>query len=424
MTAGSISVDEAAVLDLIDPQELRDIAVELVQSAGENPPGLEAASAATLARICRERGFEVSTTEVERDRPNVSATLEGGSGPALLLLGHTDVVPVGNGWTVPAFGGQIHQGRLTGRGSADMKGGLAACVVAMAALARSGIRLAGPVELLAAVDEEETGKGIRHYVQSLGPSAARRFVGCIVAEPTELQTIIAARGDAYVEVTVTGRAAHSGNPGDGRNAIQGAARVIAEIEQMHSELSVVRHPLVGPATWSVGQVHGGTGTSTVPAECVVTADRRLLPAEAGPDVLTDFTERLEQLQLDKRGLGVSARMTMDMPGFETAPAHELVTTSSRAVLDAGGPDLPLAGWTAACDGGFLARDVALPVIVLGPGSVATKLTGRTSPSPWTSFSSRPAPMPCAPFDSWAGNPPQRRSTTEHGPQRSSSALIG
>jgi len=370
MTAGSISVDEAAVLDLIDPQELLDIAVALVQSAGENPPGLEATSAAVLARVCRERGLVVSTTDVDRGRPNVSAVLPGGHGPALLLLGHTDVVPVGNGWAVPPFGGQIHQGRLTGRGSADMKGGLASCVVAMAALARSGISLAGPVELLAAVDEEETGKGIRHYVQTLVRSSARAFVGCIVAEPTELQTIIAARGDAYVEVTITGRAAHSGNPGDGRNAIHGAARVITEIEQIHRELSVAAHPLVGPATWSVGQVHGGTGTSTVPAECVITADRRLLPAETGPDVLTDFTRRLEELQLDRRGLGVSVRMTMDMPGFETEPAHELVTVSSRAVLDAGGPDLPLAGWTAACDGGFLARDVGLPVIVLGPGSVA------------------------------------------------------
>lgn len=370
MTAGSISVDEAAILDLIDPQELRDIAVELVQSAGENPPGLEATSAAVLARVCRERGLVVSTTEVERDRPNVSAILEGGSGPALLLLGHTDVVPAGNGWTVPAFGGQIHQGRLTGRGSADMKGGLASCVVAMAALARSGIRLTGPVELLAAVDEEETGKGIRHYVQTLGRGAADRFVGCIVAEPTELQTIIAARGDAYVEVTVTGRAAHSGSPGEGRNAIHGAARVIAEVEQIHDELSDGAHPLVGPATWSVGQVRGGTGTSTVPAECVITADRRLLPAEVGPDVLTDLNRRLEELQLDRRGLGVSAQLTMDMPGFETDPEHELVTVSRRAVLDAGGPELPPAGWTAACDGGFLARDVGVPVIVLGPGSVA------------------------------------------------------
>ena len=367
MTAGSISAAETAVLDLIDPDDLRDIAVELIQAVGENPPGHEAATVAVLDRVCRERGLVVTTTEVEPDRANLSAVLPGGDGPGLLLLGHTDVVPIGDGWTVPPFGGQVHDGRLTGRGSADMKGGLASCVVAMAALARAGVALTGPVELLATVDEEETGKGIRHYIAGRD---RRSFAGCIAAEPTELQTIIAARGDSYLEVTVTGRAAHSGNPADGRNAIQGAARIMAEIEQLHSELSATAHPLVGPATWSVGLVRGGTGASTVPAECVITADRRLLPAELGPDVLSHFTNRLAELRLAECGLTVEVRMTMDMPGFETSPANQLVTVSSQAVLDAGGPDLPLAGWTAACDGGFVARDAAVPVVVLGPGSVA------------------------------------------------------
>jgi acetylornithine deacetylase len=78
------------------------------------------------------------------------------------------------------------------------------------------------------------------------------------------------------------------------------------------------------------------------------------------------------LDLTERGLHVTVRMTMDMPGFETAPQHRLVTTANAARRDAGGPDLPLAGWSAACDGGFIARDTGVPVIVLGPGSVATQ----------------------------------------------------
>ena len=248
-----------------------------------------------------------------------------------------------------------------------MKGGLAACMVAMSALRGAGVSLSGPVELAAVVDEEETGKGVRHFMAARD---RRGFLGCIVAEPTDLQTIVAARGDSYLEITIRGRAAHSGRPGDGVNAIYGAAAVIAELESWHHELAESAHPLIGPATWSVGQVRGGTGTSIVPAECVLLADRRLLPAESADEVLATVTQRLGLLGLQERGLSVETRVTMEMPGFETAADHPFVTITDGVLGAAGGPGLPLGGWTAACDGGFAARDAHVPVVVLGPGSVA------------------------------------------------------
>ncbi|MFP5346132.1 MAG: M20 family metallopeptidase [Actinomycetes bacterium] len=360
---------ERAVLEQISEDDVRELAVALVRQEGQNPPGGEAATVAELARACRGLGLDVSTTEVERGRANLSAVLPGGPGPGLLLLGHTDVVPVGEGWTVPPFSGTVRDGRLFGRGSADMKGGLAACVVAMAALRGTGVGLSGPVELAALVDEEESGKGIRSYVRTLSSAP---FAGCVVAEPTDLQTVVAARGDSYVEVTVTGRAAHAGNPADGANAIYGAAAVTRELERWHDELRAAAHPLAGPATWSVGQISGGTGTSTVPAESTLVADRRLLPEEDHDQVLADVRERIDGLRLEERGLRADVRMTMEMPGFETPPDEPLVRVAQQAVRDAGGPDLPLAGWTAACDGGFVARDADVPVVVLGPGSVQTQ----------------------------------------------------
>lgn len=362
-----ITPAEQAVLDLITLDEIRDLAVDLVQAAGQNPPGDEGPTVDAVAKACAARGLAVSTTEVEPGRSNLSAVLAGGTGPGLLLLGHTDVVPVGGNWTSPPFGGEIRDGRLLGRGSADMKGGLAACVVALSALRRAGVTLTGPVELAALIDEEETGKGIRAYLADGDRSG---FAGCIVAEPTDLQTIIATRGDSYLEITVAGRAAHSGSPGDGLNAIYGAAAVVSELERWHGELGRQRHALVAAPTWSVGQISGGTGTSTVPAECVIRADRRLLPGESGSTVLADTTRRIEALRLWDRGLGVAVEMTMQMPGFETPADHRLVVMAEQAVRDVGGPALPLGGWTAACDGGFIARDAGVPVVVLGPGSVA------------------------------------------------------
>jgi acetylornithine deacetylase/succinyl-diaminopimelate desuccinylase-like protein len=292
-------------------------------------------------------------------------TLPGGAGSGLLLLGHTDVVPVGDGWTRNPFGAEIEEGRIYGRGASDMKGGLAAALSAMAAL--RGAALSGPVELAALVDEEEKGTGIRTYVAS-APAAS--FLGCIVAEPTDLQTIIGARGASYVYVNVHGTACHAGDPDAGANAIYGAAAVVAEIERLHTDLAGYRHPLLGPATWSVGQINGGTGGSVVPADCVVVADRRLLPGESPATVLDDLRGRLETLRLAERGLTVEVSMPMEMPAFETPSDSLLARTVGAAVADAGGPTLPPGGWTAACDGGFVARDLGVPVVVLGPGSVA------------------------------------------------------
>jgi acetylornithine deacetylase len=365
----TVSPQERAVLDLLDVDDLRSLAVDLVRASGQNPPGEEAATAAVLADACATRGLHCEVVEVEPGRPNVSGVLPGGSGPGLLLLGHSDVVPVGDGWTVDPFGAEVRDGRLYGRGAADMKGGLAACIVAMTALKRSGVRLSGPVELAVVVDEEETGKGVRHYLASSDRSA---FAGCVVAEPTDLQTIVAARGDSYIEVSVHGRAAHSGDPSQGANAIQGAAAVVRAIEDSHAGLASRAHPLVGPATWSVGLVRGGSGTSTVPAECTLVVDRRLLPGETGDQAVDELVARIAGLDLPGRGLCAQVRLAMEMPGFETPADHPLVRAADSAVTAAGGPGLPLGGWTAACDGGFVARDAGVPVVVLGPGSVATQ----------------------------------------------------
>ncbi|MFG1907917.1 M20 family metallopeptidase [Kribbella sp. NPDC048928] len=394
----SLTPAEQKVLDRIDEELLVQITQDLLRARGQNPPGDEAATVAVLAAAASDLGLDVRTSPVEPGRENVSITLAGGNDPGLLLLGHTDVVPVGDGWSVDPYGGLVRDGRIYGRGASDMKGGLAAALAALAALRETP--LAGPVELAALVDEEETGKGIRAYVKAgltaavdnFGPDEPptdrleaegtgpghtspashripRQYVGCITAEPTDLQTIIAARGDSYLQVSVHGRASHAGNPDGGANAIYGAAAVVTEIERLHAELAESPHPLLGPATWSVGQINGGTGGSIVPADCVVVADRRLLPGESPTEVLADLQRRVAALHLEDRGLTVELAMPMEMPAFETAEDHDLVRITEAARFDAGGPPMPLAGWTAACDGGYVARDLDVPVVVLGPGSV-------------------------------------------------------
>ncbi|GAB98190.1 acetylornithine deacetylase [Kineosphaera limosa] len=360
--------EPADVLAHIDPDEVVTVTQRLLRCAGTNPPGQEEATARELASVAGELGLQVDLVEVLPGRPNVVVTLPGGEGGTLLLLGHTDVVPVGDGWTRDPFGGELAHGRIYGRGATDMKGGLAASLVAMAAVRRAGVTPSGPVVLVAAVDEEENGAGIRAWIAGQVPSLR----GCIVAEPTELQPIIAARGDSYLTVRVTGVASHAGNPGDGRNAIGGAAAIVADFERWHAELAqapAVLDGLVGPATLSVGTIHGGQSTSMVAPECVLEVDRRLLPGDDPAQVLAAARARVEALDLSARGLSADVEMTMDMPGFATPADDPFVRATLAALVDAGTPHQEPGGWTAACDGGFVARDTDCPVVVLGPGSV-------------------------------------------------------
>ncbi len=388
------------VTTAIDKAELVALTRALIRARGENPGGTEQQTVDVLADACRQRGMEVAVTEVSPGRPNLVATLwpeRNGHEPSrgadadhpseappngLLFLGHSDVVPAGGGWRVDPFEAVVEDDRIIGRGSTDMKGGLAAILVAIDAVRASGAALAGPVTLACTVDEEDLGLGVRALVESISPQSIRghndpanydgldptAYAGCIVAEPTDLEVVRGCRGDAYFELHVSGVPAHSGRPADGRNAIDAMSKVITLIGEDHQRLTGAPTELLGSGTWSVGRIEGGTGTSIVAAEAHLWADRRLMPGEDPEQVLAAFLHRVEAAQVATDGITVTGEVTMQMPGFATAADHPLVR-SAVTTGQALGLEAPVTGWTAACDGGFVDRDLNIPTIVLGPGSI-------------------------------------------------------
>ncbi|WP_392508240.1 M20 family metallopeptidase [Naumannella halotolerans] len=328
----------------------------LIRAAGENPGGTEAATVDVLAGAAASLGLQTRIDEVAPGRQNISITLPGGDGPGLLFLGHSDVVPAGPGWSRAPFSGAVVGDRVHGRGSSDMKGGLAAVLTAMGRLQRAGAQLSGPLTLACTVDEEDTGLGIRALVEA---GLDHDYLGCVVAEPTDLQTVIACRGDSYLEVTVTGVPAHSGRPADGRNAIDAAARVLMLLADDQHRLDDHADPLLGSGSWSTGRISGGHGTSMVAPNCSISLDRRLLPDEDPAAIAQTLLERIRQAGITGDGIEVAIDVSMEMPGFRTDAEHRLV----RA---AGGTPT---GWTAACDGGFVSRDLGIDCIILGPGGL-------------------------------------------------------
>jgi acetylornithine deacetylase len=168
---------------------------------------------------------------------------------------------------------------------------------------------------------------------------------------------------------VHGRSAHAGSQEKGRNAIYGAADVVAGIRRLHAELAHETHPLLGTAAWGVGVIEGGTGTSMVPDRCRVSIDRRLLPGQSGEDAKREIDALLTSLDLPSRDLSASSELVMEIPSFEVPADDPFVGAVRSAAIDAGAREQPPAGWPAACDGGYLMRDTGIPTVVLGPGSV-------------------------------------------------------
>ncbi|MEE2523290.1 M20 family metallopeptidase [Pseudarthrobacter sp. J75] len=359
---------EQEVLGLISESALVSLTTDLVAAAGENPGGTEEATVAVLRDFCLRAGLEVSTQDVAPGRPNFTAVLPGGDRPGLLFLGHSDVVPAGPGWDLPPFEPYVRDGRLYGRGSTDMKGGLAAVVIALAALKEAGAGLPGNMALACTVDEEDLGLGIRAFTPAALADPGFSYSACVVAEPTDLETVIGCRGDSYIELKVTGKAAHSGRPADGRNAIDAAAKILALVREDHARLQETLDPLLGAGSWNIGLINGGSGTSMVAAECTVSLDRRLMPGEDAAAILDRLLAKVSEAGIDTDGISVEAAVTMEMPGFRTPAEHPLVVNSVAALADAG-VESAVTGWTAACDGGFISRDLGIPTIVMGPGGL-------------------------------------------------------
>lgn len=247
-------------------------------------------------------GVEHVRIEVAPGRSNVLARVRGqGAGPRILLDAHQDTVPV-DGMTIDPFDPVIDGDRLYGRGACDDKGGMAAMLSAFARLAADEQPPPGDVIMSCTCDEEATTIGVKHLVNNWDPSAPasewwrQKPDLAIAAEPTDLNVVVAHRGASRWKIHTHGRACHSSEPSNGVSAIYKMAPIIAALEVYASLVGqrVAPHPLCGSATLSIGRIEGGVSVNTVPDECSIEIDRRVLPGEDGWDAIHDVERFLKE----------------------------------------------------------------------------------------------------------------------------------
>ena len=325
--------------------------------------GHEQAAAEALAGWCREAGLEVSMQDVEPGRPNVLATWRAGRGSHLLLTGHIDTVPVGEGWTRDPHGSEIAGGRLYGRGACDMKGGLAAMLGAIVALRARGDQPAGDVTLAAAVGEEEDSAGTRAMVKR-GIKADR----AVLSEPTAMHLVLANRGLLNYRIVVKGASVHASAPALGRNAVTAASRVALELEATGTQLSKRSHPVFGPPSLTIGTMHGGTRPYIVPDRCEIEVDRRLNPGESAEQVVEELQGAIARVKESLPWLEAEIMAGPDYIPFEIPQDHELVRSMTNA-MQAAGLSPRTSSWRAASDAGFLVHGAGIPCVLFGPGDI-------------------------------------------------------
>jgi len=314
--------------------------------------------ALAVAAHMRESGMDVVVEDVAPGRQNVVGMLEGRSaGRSLMLCGHSDTVGV-EGMDSP-FDPIERDGRMFGRGSGDMKGGVAAMVAAARTLASEGWDK-GRLLVAAVVDEEYMSIGAEALVKSWSADAA------VITEPTGLKVAIGHKGFSWVEIVTEGRAAHGSRPAEGRDAIMRMGRVLQRLEDLTQQLKArVPHPVLGQASLHASIINGGRELSTYPERCVLQLERRNVSAEAPDIAMREVEEILDSLRHEDREFVASARLMFDRAPYETPAEHDLPRRLETAVKHIG-HDTCREGMTYWTDAAILGQ-AGIPTVVFGPG---------------------------------------------------------
>jgi acetylornithine deacetylase/succinyl-diaminopimelate desuccinylase-like protein len=368
---------------------------ELVATPSINPMGRPADSpdffeyqlTDYLERFFADQGLSYWRQPISPKRENIIACVPGepsieSGGGLLLLEAHQDTVPV-DGMTISPFDPQIRDGRLSGRGSCDIKGGMAAMLAAMVRLSHERPMMPRPTVVMACTVNEEHGftgaiglsrlwsseRSQSHDTGAACPLIPRRPDAAIVAEPTNLNVVVAHKGMVRWRCHTLGRAAHSSQPELGENAIFRMTKVLDALERYQREIvgTLAEHPLCGKPTLNVGLINGGMSVNTVPDRCTIEIDRRLVPGEdphaAWKHVITYIA----------RETGLGEFVSHDPPlmhsrGLRDTHNRELANSLTAAVNTVTGKNCTQIGVAFGTDAAWY--DAAgVPTVVFGPGSI-------------------------------------------------------
>lgn len=341
---------------------LIDLLRDLVAIDSVNPdlaPGArgEAEIASHCADWMRRAGFDVELQEAAPGRPNAIGVIEGSTpGPTLMFCGHIDTVGV-DGMAAP-FTPEVRNGRLYGRGSQDMKGGVAAMMDA--ARRASDHWTTGRLIVACVCDEEYESLGAQALVRTWTADAA------VVTEPTGLAIAVTHKGFAWIDIETRGRAAHGSRPADGRDAILRMGRVLARLESLNADLAGRdADPLTGPPSLHASIISGGREWSSYPDRCGLKVERRTVAGETEALVMAEIDAIVRSLKAADPEFEGAARLVASRAPYALSPRHDLPQRLA-AIARANGAAGDIAGMSFWTDAAILG-EAGIPSVLFGPG---------------------------------------------------------
>src|SRR5262245_47091312 len=337
-----------------------ELTQELVRFRTINPPGDERACAERLASMLEDAGFAIDLTPFGEGRAQLVARIGAASGkPAIGFTGHLDTVPLGaQPWSVDPFAAEILDGKLYGRGSSDMKSGVAAFVAACVALADKLAGTAGAVLLITA--GEETGfTGAADLASTRTPLP--QVGALVVAEPTGNHALVGHKGALWLEAVTTGVTAHGSMPEKGVNAVHKAARAITALQDF--DFNFARHDVLGRPTLNVGTIHGGLNINSVPDRTAIGIDIRTIPGQSHAKI----RDQLASYPGDE----VALSKLLDAESVWTSPDDPWIGGVFRITREVAGFGEEIAAAPYFTDASVLTPAIGSPpTAVIGPGELA------------------------------------------------------
>lgn len=350
----------------ISQEEVVEFTREIVRAPSINPPADTSECARIILEKFKENHIEAEIVEPKKGVANVVARLSGGKkGKILLFNGHIDVVAPGDGWTVDPFGGVIRDNKIYGRGTCDMKSGVACMVGAMIGLKRSGISFQGEI-IFTGVADEETGSEFG-TLYLLKKNIGRKANFAVVSEPTSLRVNLGNRGLRWIDVVVRGKASHAGRPHLGVNAIFYGAKLVEAIQAMRFENRNEAFEIPTP-TISVTTISGGTKVNIIPDRCDLALDRRMIPGETTETVLEELQAIIDPILAEEKDLQVEVSVRPNYwDAYLLSEKEPVVQATIESFKQVTGREPSIGGKAACTDASHLFHLGGIPTVLFGPG---------------------------------------------------------
>ena len=337
---------------------MKEFLQKLIQAETTAERG-ELAAAQIISAELALSGIDYQIDSWDKTRANITAWVKSlGRKPALLFASHLDVVGPGEAtWQHPPFAAVESDGKIHGRGAADMKGGITAIVTAIRQIVDARTPLQGDIIFFGAAGEETDSCGAKRFISN--QSAMPKLAGVVVTEPTDFEIVTAHRGLLWLKVETHGKAAHGSTPELGINAIASMRCLLDELENY--KIPFRPHPLLGKCSMSINTIAGGKEINIVPDICTVGIDIRTLPTQNHQDIVKGLEKIFAQLKQKNSQFAAKVSVVRDVEALETDCNSDFVRAFCTVV---GTTQTKAVGF--ATDGPYFAS-LGAPVVVFGPG---------------------------------------------------------